>query len=54
VSARRFRELGAARDRSEIDVVPPVGTRARGVQAPELVPLPQRNDYEALDRQELH
>jgi DNA recombination protein RmuC len=54
VSARRFRELGAARDRSEIDVVPPVGTRARGVQAPELVPLPPRNEYEAIERQEMH
>jgi DNA recombination protein RmuC len=37
VTARRFRELGAAADRSEIEPLAPVGTRARGVQAPELV-----------------
>jgi DNA recombination protein RmuC len=37
VSARRFRELGAAGDRSELAVIDPVGTRARAVQAPELV-----------------
>jgi DNA recombination protein RmuC len=37
VTARRFRELGAAADRTEIDVLEPVDTRARGVQAPELV-----------------
>jgi DNA recombination protein RmuC len=36
VAARRFRELGAAADRRELDVLEPVGTRARGVQAPEL------------------
>lgn len=37
VTARRFRELGVAPDRSEIDLLEPVGTRARGIQAPELV-----------------
>ena len=37
VTARRFRELGAARDRSEIDVIEPVDARTRGVQAPELI-----------------
>lgn len=37
VTARRFRDLGVAPDRSDIDVVEPVGTRTRGVQAPELV-----------------
>jgi DNA recombination protein RmuC len=37
VTARRFRELGAAADRTEIEPLVPVGTRARGVQAPELV-----------------
>jgi DNA recombination protein RmuC len=37
VTARRFRELGAARDRSELEPLEPVGTRSRGVQAPELV-----------------
>ncbi len=37
VTARRFRELGAAADRMEIEPLVPVGTRARGVQAPELV-----------------
>ena len=36
VTARLFRELGAASDRSELPVLEPVGTRARGVQAPEL------------------
>jgi len=36
VSARRFRELGAAPERRELQVLEPVGTRARGVQAPEL------------------
>jgi DNA recombination protein RmuC len=36
VAARRFRELGAAADRRELEVLEPVGTRARGVQAPEL------------------
>jgi DNA recombination protein RmuC len=40
VTARRFRELGAARDRSEIDVIQPVDARARGVQAPELIASP--------------
>jgi DNA recombination protein RmuC len=37
VTARRFRELGAAAERSEIEPLVPVGARARGVQAPELV-----------------
>jgi DNA recombination protein RmuC len=37
VTARQFRELGAAGDRSEIEPLAPVGARARGVQAPELV-----------------
>jgi DNA recombination protein RmuC len=37
VSARRFRDLGAAADRTELEPLVPVGTRARGVQAPELV-----------------
>src|SRR5688500_15862311 len=37
VTARRFRDLGAARDRSEMEPLEPVGARARGVQAPELV-----------------
>ena len=36
VTARRFRELGAAADRRELDVLEPVGARERGVQAPEL------------------
>lgn len=40
VTARRFRDLGVAPDRSEIDVLDPVGTRARSVQAPELVGSP--------------
>jgi DNA recombination protein RmuC len=37
VTARRFRDLGAASDRSEMEPLEPVGARARGVQAPELV-----------------
>jgi len=37
VSARRFRELGAAPDRAGIAVIEPVGARTRGVQAAELV-----------------
>jgi DNA recombination protein RmuC len=37
VSARRFKDLGAAADRSEIEPLAPIGSRARGVQAPELV-----------------
>ena len=37
VTARRFRDLGAAGDRAELEPLSPVGTRARGVQAPELV-----------------
>jgi DNA recombination protein RmuC len=37
VSARRFRDLGAAGDRAEMEPLVPVGSRARGVQAPELV-----------------
>ena len=40
VTARRFRELGAARDRTELEPLEPVGTRARGVQAPELATSP--------------
>jgi DNA recombination protein RmuC len=37
VTARRFRELGAAGDRAELDLLEPIGARTRGVQAPELV-----------------
>jgi DNA recombination protein RmuC len=40
VTARRFRELGAAADRTELEPLSPVGIRARGVQAPELVEPP--------------
>ena len=36
VTARRLRELGAAADRTEIEVLEPVGARARSVQAPEV------------------
>ena len=42
VTARRFRELGVAGERTEIEPLAPVGSRARAVQAPELalaVPL---------------
>ena len=44
VTARRFRELGAAADRTEIDPLVPVGTRVRGVQAPELVTPPSARE----------
>ena len=37
VTARRFRDLGAAGDRAELEPLVPVGARARGVQAPELI-----------------
>ena len=37
VAARRFRELGVAPDRTDIEPMSPVGTRTRGAQAPELV-----------------
>lgn len=37
VTARQFRDLGAAPRSHEIPPVTPVGTRTRGVQAPELV-----------------
>jgi len=36
VTARRFRDLGAAPDRAELPPLEPVGTRSRRVQAPEL------------------
>jgi len=49
VTARRFRDLGVAADRSELAVLDPVGTRARGVQAPELAtlaePLPSADTH---------
>lgn len=40
VSARRFRDLGAAADRTEIVSLEPVDARTRAVQAPELVVVP--------------
>ena len=40
VSARRFRDLGAAPERGEIASLEPVGARARTVQAPELAGTP--------------
>jgi DNA recombination protein RmuC len=36
VTARRFRDLGAAADRTELEPLTPIDTRSRGVQAPEL------------------
>ncbi|MEP6617743.1 MAG: DNA recombination protein RmuC [bacterium] len=36
VTARRFRELGVAGDRTDLDPMTPVGSRTRGVQASEL------------------
>ena len=38
VSARKFRELGAAPDRSEIPTLTPVDSQPRSLQAPELLP----------------
>jgi len=40
VTARRFKELGVAADRREIEPLSPVGVQARGVQSPELVVPP--------------
>ncbi|MBA3671652.1 MAG: hypothetical protein H0W68_06465 [Gemmatimonadaceae bacterium] len=40
VSARRFRELGAAGDRTELEFLAPVGARARMPQAEELLAVP--------------
>ncbi|MEP6732943.1 MAG: DNA recombination protein RmuC, partial [bacterium] len=52
VAARRFKELGAAADRSEIEPLTPVGTLARGVQAPELAdaPLSRAPTFETADQ----
>ena len=36
VTARRFRDLGAAADRTELETLTPIDTRTRAVQAPEL------------------
>lgn len=46
VTARRFKELGAAADRSEIEPLAPVSIRARGVQPPELVATPLSPSFE--------
>ena len=37
VSARKFRELGAAPDRGEMPALTPIDSRARALQAPELI-----------------
>ena len=52
VTARRFRELGAAGDRAELEPLTPVGTRARGLQAPELVVPSSLESSEPLERLE--
>jgi DNA recombination protein RmuC len=49
VTARRFKELGAAADRSEIEPLSPVGVHARGVQAPELVVPPLAPAFETTE-----
>jgi DNA recombination protein RmuC len=49
VTARRFKELGAAADRSEIEPLNPVGVQARGVQAPELVVPPLAPTFETAE-----
>ncbi|MDB4893477.1 MAG: RmuC-domain protein, partial [Gemmatimonadetes bacterium] len=49
VTARQFKELGAAADRSEIETLSPVGVHARGVQAPELVTTPIAPVFETAE-----
>ena len=49
VSARRFKELGAAGQHSDIESLTPVGVRTRGVQAPELVAPPVIPSYETAE-----
>jgi DNA recombination protein RmuC len=54
VSARRFRDLGAAPERGEIALLEPVGARARTVQATELagaplVPMSSLEPFEPID-----
>jgi len=49
VTARRFKELGVAGERSEIEPLAPVGVRARVVQAPELVAPTHAPTFETID-----
>jgi DNA recombination protein RmuC len=49
VSARRFKDLGAAGERTDIEPLAPVGVRTRGVQAPELVTPPVRPTFETAE-----
>ncbi|MEO8334753.1 MAG: DNA recombination protein RmuC [bacterium] len=49
VTARRFKELGVAPDRSEIEPLAPVGLQARGVQAPEFVVQPLARDLNTAE-----
>jgi DNA recombination protein RmuC len=49
VTARRFKELGVAGERSEIEPLAPVGVRTRGVQAPELAAPPLSPTFETSD-----
>lgn len=54
VVARRFRDLGAAAERSELEPMPPVLARTRGVQAPELMSSsPMASPHDIADR-EMH
>ena len=54
VVARRFRDLGAAAERSELESMPPVLARTRGVQAPELTSSsPMASGHDIADR-EMH
>ncbi|CAN5909192.1 DNA recombination protein RmuC [soil metagenome] len=46
VTARRFRDLGVGGDRTHIDVVEPVETRARTVNAPELTHAGQGAEHD--------
>jgi DNA recombination protein RmuC len=49
VTARRFKELGVAGERSEIEPLAPVGVRTRVVQASELVAPTHSPTFETID-----
>ena len=51
VTARRFKELGVAPDRSEIEPVGPVGIHARGMQSPELAASPPSPSFETATQE---
>ncbi len=49
VTARQFKELGAAANRSDIEPLSPVGVHARGVQAPEFAVPPLATPFETAE-----